>query len=786
MNIQQFLNGLDKLFEKGAIEQVEPYFHKALAWAEHDHDMSAKITILNEAMGFYRETSQYEKAKACIREVLEIMEQVGLADSIPYATTLLNAANALRAAGELEEAMKDYNQVFTIYEGQVPQVDFRYAELYNNVALLYQEMEQYDMATRCLEQALVIVRQMPGKEFQTAITLANLGSSELQEKRQEQAEEHLKEAITLFQSMNITDTHMAAALAAMGEACYLKKQFEAAEDYYSQALQMIESYVGKTDAYQRVADNLQQVKQAREQAEKDGTVTKDRKQAVRESGLTQGERFYRERGADMIHDKFPAYENRIAVGIVGEGSERFGFDDAISEDHDFGVGFCMWLTNEDYEQIGEALQTEYEAITGNENKNWTIHAQGRFGVGTIHEFYQGLTGRQEAPKTKEEWLQLSEERIAAATNGVVFRDDLGEFSRIREQYLEYYPESVRLLKMAQYVALFGQYGQYNYERMAKRQDWVAAGLMRERAMEAALHMVYLLNRRYCPHDKWLWHGLKEVKLCKNVSEVCVQLVQTGIKEVEQNRALLEQIAGELLQEMLNQGLVYPHRRGDILFMEPYGSELAARSKWEDSTVEELAEQIAQIEFQAFDKVKNEGGRAGCQDDWYTFRIMRVSQYRTWTKDMLIQYLKDFYGTLADGWNMITEKYGRMMASTAPEKYAELEPQLPKVTEEKRKIVEEIVRIQVAWMEEFSRNYPKLAGNARVIHTGEDTAWDTSYETYLRGELLTYSDTMLVMYGRLIAQYAGEHKNLATAIMNQTVLLYGYRNLEEAEQAMSSN
>ena len=52
--------------------------------------------------------------------------------------------------------------------------------------------------------------------------------------------------------------------------------------------------------------------------------------------------------------------------------------------------------------------------------------------------------------------------------------------------------------------------------------------------------------------------------------------------------------------------------------------------------------------------------------------------------------------------------------------------------------------------------------------------------------MTYSDTMLVMYGRLIAQYAGEHKNLATAIMNQTVLLYGYRNLEEAEQAMSSN
>ena len=64
----------------------------------------------------------------------------------------------------------------------------------------------------------------------------------------------------------------------------------------------------------------------------------------------------------MIHEEFPNYEARIAVGLVGEGSECFGYDDAISRDHDFALGFCLWLSEEDYRSIGGMLQKSYEQL----------------------------------------------------------------------------------------------------------------------------------------------------------------------------------------------------------------------------------------------------------------------------------------------------------------------------------------------------------------------------------------------------------------------------------------
>ena len=64
-------------------------------------------------------------------------------------------------------------------------------------------------------------------------------------------------------------------------------------------------------------------------------------------GLELSRRYYEEHGKPMLERDFPLLLPYIAVGFVGSGSDRYGFDDEISRDHDFEPGFCIFLPGED-------------------------------------------------------------------------------------------------------------------------------------------------------------------------------------------------------------------------------------------------------------------------------------------------------------------------------------------------------------------------------------------------------------------------------------------------------
>ncbi len=194
----------------------------------------------------------------------------------------------------------------------------------------------------------------------------------------------------------------------------------------------------------------------------------------------------------------------------------------------------------------------------------------------------------------------------------------------------------------------------------------------------------------------------------------------------------------------------------------------------------LVDRIVDLEWKAFQEVNNRGGRASCQDNRETFDIMRKSQYLTWSEEMLLQYKKDFEAAFSRGWNMVTEKYARMMESNAKEEYEALKDSLPPVSESGKQLIELIVGIQVGWMEEFAKEYPYLAGQGRAIHSYEDTPYTTSYETYLRGELYTYSPQMLALYAGYILGLKKKGINHSRLVMKFTTAFYGYASLEAAE------
>lgn len=197
---------------------------------------------------------------------------------------------------------------------------------------------------------------------------------------------------------------------------------------------------------------------------------------------------------------------QAAAGLAGEGSECFGCDDATSQDHDFGAAFCLWLPKDVLRAQAQRIEAAFAALpsefAGFPSRLHPGARQGRVGPLSVEGFYGFFTGLDSAPENWRQWLAIPEHNLAAATNGEVFEDADGRFTAWREALLAYYPRDVWLKKLATSAMLTAQAGQYNLPRALGRGDAPSAMLAAARFAEAALGLVFLLNRRYMPFYKW--------------------------------------------------------------------------------------------------------------------------------------------------------------------------------------------------------------------------------------------------------------------------------------------
>jgi len=203
------------------------------------------------------------------------------------------------------------------------------------------------------------------------------------------------------------------------------------------------------------------------------------------------------------------------------------------------------------------------------------------------------------------------------------------------------------------------------------------------------------------------------------------------------------------------------------------------------TREQMIVSIIEVEWKMFQNVHNIGGRAACQDDYKTFQIMRASQAEGWSEAMLESYLDDLTEAEDSERNLISEKYARMMKSTAPLEYARIEHLLPQLDAEAVELTEKIVKIELEWGQELIEKYPHIVGRGRPLFSAEDSPAVTSTETYLRGELATYSLRTLELYLEHVQKEQSENINGAAITLLYMMKQYGFHSLEEANEAMKN-
>lgn len=278
-------------------------------------------------------------------------------------------------------------------------------------------------------------------------------------------------------------------------------------------------------------------------------------------GIELSEKFFEQYGLPMLKNDFPELMPKIACGLIGEGSECFGFDDEISKDHDFDAGFCIFLPDEDIIDRRKAflLERAYaklpKVFEGVARPMLNPVGGARKGVIRTSEFFLEKIGSADGRLTTDGWLTVPEQALAEATNGKIFFDNLGELSAIR-QNIAYYPEDIRLKKLAGNLLIMAQSGQYNYNRTLDHGEPGAAQLAVFEFVNHAVSAIFLLNKVYKPYYKWSFKALRSLPILSKEADVFEYLIINGnsAKLAEEKYYAIEGVAADIIDELAEQNL----------------------------------------------------------------------------------------------------------------------------------------------------------------------------------------------------------------------------------------
>ena len=202
--VPQIIERLDGLFQKGMEEEAGEFLRDWRTRAHGMGDWRGELSLLSELMGYYRRTAESDAGLDACSRGMDIIKDHGLANTVSGATVLLNAATTMKAFGKAKESLPIFEHVCRVYQNNLAPDDYRYGGLYNNMALSYDDVGNYEKAEICFMQAMKTIKTCVQPEYELAVTCCNLAHMyDHQNPEDPRINEYMEQAWEYLNSKNI-------------------------------------------------------------------------------------------------------------------------------------------------------------------------------------------------------------------------------------------------------------------------------------------------------------------------------------------------------------------------------------------------------------------------------------------------------------------------------------------------------------------------------------------------------------------------------------------------------
>ncbi len=272
--------------------------------------------------------------------------------------------------------------------------------------------------------------------------------------------------------------------------------------------------------------------------------------------------FFAEILLPILRRDFAAETAQTAFGVFGYGSEVMGMDDAYSSDHHWGIRVNAVMPDALFQARGHTIAQAVIPHLPERYLGYDVRAGFLGGTGLsitgLESYLKATIGIDHAPVSYADWLGAPEEDIIHIVNGEVWLDETGRFTAIRTAFQGYYPEPVRLRRIAHWCRYFSGMGSYALKRAILRDNEYYATITFSRAVRWAVQLAFMLEKQYYPYDKWTYAFFRRLpRLHAPMAPLVDEAVRLSTPW-QRKLELLNRMADVIDHFLVEDGIIQPH------------------------------------------------------------------------------------------------------------------------------------------------------------------------------------------------------------------------------------